>query len=203
MRRHKMMVLPVVRLMVLLACSGPIRANPAPAPLGLFEDHTDVGSVLHPGSVAYDASKQDYTVTGSGSNMWFAEDAFQFVWKKVSGDVTLTANISFANSGGNPHKKAVLIVRQSLDPDSTYADVALHGNGLTSLQYRDEKGTNTREIQSSVSGRRRLRTQVQRDERPDDDRERRDDRRCPEPPADVAHGAPPDQSRADLQCAHS
>jgi TolB protein len=159
MRRHKMMVLPVVRLMVLLACSVPIRlwANPAPAPLGLFEDHTDVGAVLHPGSVAYDASKQDYTVSGSGSNMWFAADAFQFVWKKVSGDVTLTANVSFANSGGNPHKKAVLIVRQSLDPDSTYADVALHGNGLTSLQYRDEKGTNTREIQSSVSGPRRLR----------------------------------------------
>ena len=159
MGRQRMVVLPVVGLMVMLACSGPIRlwANPAPAPLGLFEDHTDVGSVLHPGSVAYDASKQDYTVSGSGSNMWFAADAFQFVWKKVSGDVTLTANISFANSGGNPHKKAVLIVRQSLDPDSTYADVALHGNGLTSLQYRDEKGTNTREIQSNVSGPRRLR----------------------------------------------
>jgi TolB protein len=159
MRQQKMMVLPVARLMILLAYSASIRlwATPMPGPLGLFEDHTDVGSVLHPGSVAYDASKHDYTVTGSGSNMWFAEDAFQFVWKKVSGDVTLTANISFANSGGNPHKKAVLIVRQSLDPDSTYADVALHGNGLTSLQYRDERGTNTREIQSNVAGPRRLR----------------------------------------------
>ena len=28
--------------------------------------------------------------------MWFAADAFQFVWKKISGDVTLTADISFA-----------------------------------------------------------------------------------------------------------
>jgi TolB protein len=153
------MVLRVVSFVVLLACGAPNRvwANPAPASLGIFEDHTDVGTVLHPGSVDYDPSKLSYTVSGSGSNMWFAADAFHFVWKKVSGDVTMTADISFANSGGNPHKKTVLIVRQSLDPDSAYADVALHGNGLTSLQYRDEKGTNTREIQSNVSGPRRLR----------------------------------------------
>ena len=125
--------------------------------LGIFEGHADVGTVLHPGSAVYDASAESYTVTGSGSNMWFAADAFQFVWKKVSGDVTLTADISFVNAGGNPHKKAVLMVRQSLDPDSAYADVALHASGLTSLQFRDEAGANTREIQSNVSGPRRLR----------------------------------------------
>jgi TolB protein len=149
----------LVALTSLWVCVAPDPswARPAAAPLGVFEDHTDVGTVLRAGSVVYDASRQTYTVTGSGSNMWFAADAFQFVWKKVSGDVTLTADIAFANTGGNPHKKAVLIVRQSLDPDSAYADVALHGNGLTSLQYRDEKGTNTRETQSNVSGPRRLR----------------------------------------------
>ena len=69
-------------------------------PLGIFEDHADVGTVLHPGSVEYDASKQTYTLSGSGENMWFAADAFQFVWKKVSGDVTLTADISFPTSIG-------------------------------------------------------------------------------------------------------
>ena len=132
-------------------------ARPPAAPLGIFEEHGDVGTVLHPGSVEYDAAKQTYTLTGSGENMWFAADAFQFVWKKISGDVTLTADISFPTTTGNPHKKAVLMLRQSLDADSVYADVALHGVGMTALQYRDEKGVVTREIQSNLSGPKRLR----------------------------------------------
>jgi hypothetical protein len=91
--------------------------------------------------------------------MWAGADAFQFVWKKVSGDVSLAADISFPETGGDPHKKAVLMVRQSLDADSAYADVALHGDGLTSLQARDEKGAATHEIQSNISGPRRVRLQ--------------------------------------------
>jgi TolB protein len=133
------------------------KAQTAGASIGVFQNHSDVGTVLHPGSVEYDASKQTYTVTGSGENMWSGADAFQFAWKKVSGDVTLTANLSFLNAGGNEHKKAVLIFRQNLDADSVYADVALHASGLTSLQFRDEKGSLTREIQSSISAPRRLR----------------------------------------------
>jgi hypothetical protein len=141
-----------------LACLAfPVYAAPAAAPLGVFEDHTDVGTVLHTGSVEYDASKRTYTIAGSGENMWFAADAFQFVWKKVSGDITLTADISFIGSGGEAHRKAVLMIRQSLDADSPYADVARHGDGLTSLQARDEKGANTSEIQSAMKAPARVR----------------------------------------------
>jgi len=129
----------------------------AETPIGLFEGHGDVGAVLHAGSVEYDAGKRSYTISGSGENMWLATDGFQFVWKKVSGDVTLTADISFVGKGVNEHRKAVLIVRQSLDADSAYADVALHGSGLTSLQFREEKGVATHEIQASVSAPKRLR----------------------------------------------
>lgn len=156
--KKRTMFLPALAMISLLVCAAPSDSwAQSAASLGIFENHTDVGTVLHPGSVVYDASKQSYTVTGSGSNMWFAADAFQFVWKKVSGDAILTADIAFANTGGNAHKKAVLIVRQSLDPDSVYADVAVHGSGLTSLQFRDEKGVNTREVQSNVSAPRRVR----------------------------------------------
>lgn len=89
--------------------------------------------------------------------MWFTNDAFQFVWKKVSGDVTLAADISFMGAGGDPHRKACLMVRQNLEADSAYADAALHGDGLTSLQYRAAGGERTFEIQSAVSTPRRLR----------------------------------------------
>jgi len=124
---------------------------------GIFESHGDVGTVLHAGSVDYDAAKQAYTIAGGGENMWSVKDAFQFAWKKASGDVTLTADIAFVGKGAQEHRKAVLMVRQSLDEDSAYADVALHGNGLTSLQYRDEKGAATHEIQANVSAPKRLR----------------------------------------------
>src|SRR6185436_8884051 len=55
------------------------------------------------------------------------------------------------------------LIRQSLDPDSVYADAALHGDGLTSLQYREVKGGPTREIQSNVKGPSRIKLEKQGD----------------------------------------
>ncbi len=125
--------------------------------IGVFDKNTDVGSVLHAGSAVYERSSARYTVTGSGDNIWSNNDAFQFAWKNMSGDVVLAADVSFPHAGRNPHRKAVLMVRQSLDADSAYADIAVHGNGLTSLQYRDGKGESTHEIQASISAPTRVR----------------------------------------------
>ena len=125
--------------------------------LGLFEKHGDIGSVGRPGSVEYDAAEKSYTVTGGGENMWSTIDAFQFVWKQMAGDVSLAADIRWTGTGGNAHRKACLIIRQSLDPNSPYADAVVHGDGLTSLQYREVQGGITREIQSNVSVPRRIR----------------------------------------------
>jgi TolB protein len=153
-------------LLVLSGCWLTLFACPslsaAPTSTGLFENHADVGSVLHPGNLEYDAAQGTYTVGGSGENMWSTADAFHFVWKKVTGDTSLAADISFLSQGGNEHRKAVLIIRQSLDADSAYADVALHGNGLTALQYREEKGGATHEVianqpQANRAGPKRLR----------------------------------------------
>jgi TolB protein len=144
-------------LILLLSAGSPAWSQSANSSVGIFENHGDVGTVLHAGSVEYDAAKRTYSISGSGENMWSTADAFQFVWKKISGDVTLTADISFLTKTGNEHKKAVLILRQSLDADSIYVDVALHASGLTSLQFRDEKGAVTREIQSNLSAPKRLR----------------------------------------------
>jgi len=146
----------------LIACflsisSASLAAEPAASPVGIFESHGDVGTILHAGAVDYDKGAQAYTISASGENMWMGVDAFQFAWKKMSGDVSLGADISFLTMTGNPHKKAVLILRQSLDADSVYADVALHASGMTSLQFRDEKGGLTQEIESKISAPKRLR----------------------------------------------
>jgi dipeptidyl aminopeptidase/acylaminoacyl peptidase len=141
-----------------LSVLGALAQTPPPN-IGLFESNGDVGEVLHSGSVVHDAAKNTYTLTGGGENIGSTADAFQFVWKKVSGDVSLAADISFPETGGDPHKRAVLIIRQNLDADSPYAGVALHGNGLTALQGRNEEGGPTHEIQSNTSGPQRVRLQ--------------------------------------------
>jgi hypothetical protein len=128
-----------------------------PGSIGLFDNHTDVGTLLHPGKLEFDAAKQTYTITASGENMWAKADALHFAWKQLSVDVALEADVAFVGAGKNPHRKACLLVRQDLYGDSAYADVALHGNGLTCLQYREEKGTVTQQVQSSVSAPQRLR----------------------------------------------
>src|SRR5437870_5397666 len=127
------------------------------ADIGIFESHADVGTVLHAGSVTFDATARSYTVAGSGENMWSTKDAFHYAWKKASGDVALTADISFLGQGTAPHRKACLVIRQNLDADAAYVDVALHGDGLTSLQFRETKGAATHEVQANVTAPTRLR----------------------------------------------
>jgi len=151
-----------MRIAITLVACLPLVAQ-STAPLGLLEGHADVGTVLHAGSTIHDSSRGTYTLTGSGENMWFANDAFHFAWKRVSGDISISADITFPTAGGNAHRKGVLMIRQSLDANSAYADAALHGDGLTSLQYRDESGANTHEIQANISGPRRLRLEKRGD----------------------------------------
>ncbi|MCC7010733.1 MAG: TolB family protein [Acidobacteria bacterium] len=156
---------------VLGIAAGGTRAGTAPtAAIGLFDGSTDIGapSTIGPGSATYDASRQVYRVTGGGENMWARADHFHYVWKKVSGDVMLTADVTFAGSKpetGTPngHRKGVLVLRQTLDGDSVYADAAAHGDGLTSLQWRAEKGDVTHEVQTDLAGPRRLRIEKRGD----------------------------------------
>lgn len=125
--------------------------------LGVFDGHADVGAVRHAGSAAYDPAAKTYTLTGGGANMWFAKDAFHFAWTKVTGDMSLAADVAFAGAGREPHRKAVLMIRQSLDADAAYVDAAVHGDGLASLQFQDAKGANTHEVQANVQAPARVR----------------------------------------------
>jgi TolB protein len=125
--------------------------------LGIFEGNSDIGSVKFNGSVEFDPSAGTYTISGSGTNMWFTNDELHYVWKKMSGDVFIAADIAWVGKGVDPHRKACLIIRQSLDPGSAYADAAVHGDGLTSIQYREVPGDITREVQSNVSAPKRVR----------------------------------------------
>lgn len=127
------------------------------ATAGIFEGHGDIGVNPKGGAVEFNPAANEYRITGGGANIWAAQDAFHFLWRRVSGDVTLTADVQFIGSGVQAHRKAVLMIRQDLTPDAAYADAALHGDGLTSLQYRLTAAGQTQEIQSPLKGPVRLR----------------------------------------------
>ena len=146
-------------LLVLPLCFGVTDAHSQGITQGLgqFEGQADLGNILRPGSGQFDAAKKTYKVSGSGANLWFGIDDFHYVWRKISGDVAFSADIDFVGETGNAHRKAVLMIRQSLDPHSIYVDVARHGDGLTSLQYRDTTGADTHEIETYAKGPHRVR----------------------------------------------
>src|SRR3569833_2778082 len=130
---------------VMMISAGSGTAQEKGGALGIFDEQADVGTVTPPGTAKFDDGV--YTVSAAGANMWAREDAFHFVWKKMSGDAALTAEITFGESQKpDPHRKAVLIFRQSLDANGVYVDAAQHGSGLMGLQYRRAPGATTQDI---------------------------------------------------------
>ncbi len=146
----KLQFRPVAPLLFVLALACGSAAQSVQTNLGVFQAETDVGLLTLPGKAVYDSAQQTYTITASGENVWFDKDNFHFVWMKVSGDGFFQADISFLGKGVNPHRKALLMARTSLNSGSPYADIAFHGNGMTALQFRDEKGDLTHEVQAAT-----------------------------------------------------
>jgi TolB protein len=125
--------------------------------LGIFTDQGSVGQTPPGNKAVYDPAKKEFRITGGGANVWSAVDAFHFVWKKASGDVTLTADVQWIGTSTVGHRKAMLMVRQSLDPGSAYTDAVSHGDGLTSLQFRGAANEQTYQIFTQIDGPARLR----------------------------------------------
>jgi TolB protein len=119
--------------------------------LGLFDAGTDVGEVKKAGNAVYDSSNGQYSLEGSGTNMWYKRDDFWFLWKQMKGDFILTARVKFIGKGVDPHRKAGLIIRSGLEPDAAHTSAVVHGDGLTALQFRRRKGENTEEEKLDLS----------------------------------------------------
>jgi TolB protein len=119
-------------------------------PLGQFDDHADVGKVSKPGSATYNAETQEYLMAGSGTNMWAGQDEFHFAWKRLKGNFIVRTRVAFIGKGVDPHRKIGWIARPSLDTDSTHVNASVHGDGLTSLQFRRGKGAVTEQVEFTL-----------------------------------------------------
>jgi hypothetical protein len=122
-------------------------------PIGIFEGQSDIGSALVPGSASYDPGTRQYTINSAGYNVWYTRDEFRYLWKKMSGDVSLAADITYPDPNGYGDRKAVLVIRQDLEDDSKEAIVALHGGGMIHLAQRPEKNVRVKDMEYRIGGR--------------------------------------------------
>ena len=122
-------------------------------PLGIFEGQSDVGTAVVPGSASFDAATGKYTITSAGYNIWYYRDEFRFLWKRMSGDVSLAADIAYPDPNGYGDRKAVLVIRQDLDDDSPQVVVAPHGAGMIQLAQRPTRGARVTDTEFRVGSR--------------------------------------------------
>jgi hypothetical protein len=122
-------------------------------PIGIFDGHADVGSAVVPGDASFDPATKQYTIHSAGYNIWYSRDEFQFLWKKMSGNVSLAADINFPDKNGYDDRKAVVMIRQDLDDDSKEAFAAIHGAGMIQLAQRPEKNVRVKDMEYRLGGR--------------------------------------------------
>lgn len=121
-------------------------------PIGIFAGQADIGAAVVPGSASYDANAGQYTITSAGYNIWYSRDEFRYLWKKMSGDVSLAADVTFPNPKGYDDRKAVLAIRQSLEDDSKEAMIGEHGTGMIHLAQRPAAGALMTDMQYRFGG---------------------------------------------------
>ncbi|HEY7194968.1 MAG TPA: hypothetical protein VH439_14595 [Gemmatimonadales bacterium] len=123
----------------------------AQSPIGQFDAQADVGHVQKAGAGQFDPRYQEYRISGSGQNMWENRDDFHFVWKRMTGNFTVSALANFIGPNVEEHRKIGWTIRPTLESNGIHVTAALHGNGLMSLQYRRTVGGTTEEAKSPDS----------------------------------------------------
>lgn len=121
-------------------------------PIGIFQGQSDIGGALVPGSTSYDSATGQYTIRSAGYNIWYQRDEFRFLWKKMSGDLSLAAGASFPDREGYADRKAVLVIRQDLDDDSKEVMSGQHGTGMIHLAWRAARGEQMKDAEYRFGG---------------------------------------------------
>jgi hypothetical protein len=122
-------------------------------PVGTFENQTEVGAPLAVGDASFDAASNSYTITAAGYNIWYTRDEFRYLWKKMSGDVSLAASFAWPNPGDFGDRKVALVIRQGLNDDAVEALVAQHGAGMVHLARREVRNTRIKDMEYRVGSR--------------------------------------------------
>ena len=97
----------------------------------IFTNNDDIGSPLPSPSGSSTYSTGAYTVIGGGADIWGTSDQFQYIYKAVTGDVTIIARVASVQVV-DPWSKAGVMIRETTGATSTNAYLAVTpGNGIT------------------------------------------------------------------------
>lgn len=120
------------------------------SPVGIFNNHQDIGNPKIKGTTVYHAEDQSYQIKGSGYNIWFGRDEFQYAYSKIKGDFLLTANFKMAGKGVDPHRKIGWMVRAGNQDDAAHMTATVHGDGMIALQWRRLRGAYMRDPEDEI-----------------------------------------------------
>jgi TolB protein len=119
--------------------------------VGAFTGSDDVGAPPLKGSAAFDPATRQYTITGTGADIWGKADQFHYLWREMSGNFAVSATTKFLTNG-NPHRKASIMLRKTVDTDSAFVHLAIHGDGMPSVQFRSAKADDVRTLDFPIEG---------------------------------------------------
>jgi TolB protein len=139
-------------IFIAFQCFIKINGQSTYSKIGIFEKFSDIGSPKITGTVTYSEPTQHYRLSGVGSNIWFGQDSFSYLSKKISGDFIIQSQMKFLGKGHDPHRKAGLMIRTSDSTNSAVVACTVHGDGLTSFQYRKTAGATMKEIKFNLKG---------------------------------------------------
>jgi len=105
----------------------------------MFTGQSDIGGPLVPARATYDAGAKQYTIDSAGYNIWYQRDEFRYLWTKMSGDVSLSADVTLPNPNGFADHFAALVIRESLDDDSRGIWAGVHSTGNVHLAQRPDR----------------------------------------------------------------
>jgi len=115
-------------------------------PLGLWND-ADIGSVGIAGGSAL--SGTNFTLLGSGADIWNTNDAFHFVWQPNNGNGTITACVS-SQIAADPWSKAGVMIRENTSAGARNVFVCVTpGNGVS---FQNRPATNGSSYSTTIGG---------------------------------------------------
>ncbi len=95
----------------------------------------DINYPAAAGSASYDLSSGNWTVAGSGADIWYGADQFNYASTAVTGDQTIIAKITGMQNTDNWAKAGVMF-RDSASPGSMFVMVAATPANGIAMQWR-------------------------------------------------------------------
>ena len=99
----------------------------------------DIGAVTTVGQSCYSGSTQAFQISGSGADIWGTVDQFQFAYRQLTGDGTITVHVAQLSQADRWSKTGVMM-RETLADNAKHASMFASGSMGMAFQRRVATG---------------------------------------------------------------